>query len=395
MIAAPARAEQQLAKEEYGLAKKLRVGVIFGGKSGEHDVSVMSATSMLKALREGPYELIPIGVDRSGRFRFGKDSLEMLPTDLAGSLATGAALKAAGSVEQEEVSPMEARAVAAVRGPEGFTAAGELSTWVDIVIPALHGPFGEDGSMQGLLDISGVPYVGSGVLASAVGMDKIMTKQVLETYGLPQAPYRWFTRSAWRERPQEVLEAVEELGYPCFVKPANMGSSVGITRATDRDALKAGLDLATEYDRRVLVEKGLTMRELEVGVLGWDEPRASVVGEVIPTHDFYDYEAKYFDDSTTLVIPAELEAQTAERLRDLAVRTFRALDCSGLARVDFFLERETDAIYVNELNTMPGFTPYSMYPQLWLHSGMGYADLLAELIRIGLARHADRARNRV
>lgn len=359
---------------------KLRVGVLFGGKSGEHEVSLLSASSILNALADGPYELVPMSIDRLGQFHWGDESLRMLGGQVAERLRLAVS----------EPDGVNSSAVLLVPGVQH-----DLARSVDVVIPALHGPYGEDGTVQGLLEMAGIPYVGSGVLASAVGMDKVMAKQVFAQNRLPQVEYRWFTRSDWRRDPDGVVRTCEGLGYPCFVKPANMGSSVGVTRAADESSLREGIALAAEYDRRIIVERGLHARELEVGVLGWDDPRTSVVGEVIPSREFYDYDAKYGDGQTDLVIPADLPKDLSDRLRDLATRAFRALDCSGLARVDFFLDRKSGDVYVNELNTMPGFTPYSMYPQLWRETGVSYGELLRTLIELGLERHRDRLGNRV
>jgi D-alanine-D-alanine ligase len=265
-------------------------------------------------------------------------------------------------------------------------------TGLDVVFPVLHGPYGEDGTMQGLLELAGIPYVGAGVTGSAVGMDKAIFKQVMEAAGIPVLPWRLVLRSDWRNRPESVLNALEvTLTYPMFTKPANLGSSVGISKCVDRAALVAGLDMAATYDRRIVVEQGVNVRELEVAVLGNDRPEASIVGEVRPRRAFYDYVAKYVSDDSELLIPAPLTQEQAEAVRELAVRAYQAIDCAGLGRVDLLLDRDTGRLYLNEINTMPGFTRISMYPKLWEASGLPYPALLDRLIELALERYEDKA----
>jgi len=353
---------------------RLRVAVLFGGRSGEHEVSLLSARAVLAALDPARYEVIPVGITRAGRW--------LLPGDVERALREGP--EAAGG------TPVVLLPDPTVRGllplsPRGEPAGPPIP--VDVVFPVLHGTFGEDGTVQGLLELAGVAYVGAGVLASAVGMDKVVMKDLFVRHGLPVVRYRAFLRRTWRCRPERVLAEVEaELGYPVFVKPANLGSSVGISRASDRQALARGLEEAARYDRKLLVEKAVVgAREIEVSVLGNDEPEASVPGEVVPATEFYTYDAKYRDPGTRLLVPAPLPPAQVEEFRRLAVAAYRAIDCAGMARVDFFLAPH-GSIYVNEINTIPGFTQVSMYPRLWQHGGMDYPALVDRLIRLALER---------
>jgi D-alanine-D-alanine ligase len=265
---------------------------------------------------------------------------------------------------------------------------------LDVIFPILHGPYGEDGTVQGLLELAGIAYVGAGVAASAVGMDKVLFKNIMLAQGLPVVPHVVILRKTWEREPDEVLARIEaELGYDCFTKPANLGSSVGISRAHDRAELRAALDDAARYDRKLLVEVAVDAREIEVSVLGNDEPIASVPGEIVPCNEFYDYAAKYLDGESDLLIPAPIPAQTAEMVGRLAVEAYRAIDCAGMARVDFLLDRQTGRVYLNELNTLPGFTPISMYPKLWEASGIPYPELIDRLIQLALERHTDKSRS--
>jgi D-alanine-D-alanine ligase len=269
----------------------------------------------------------------------------------------------------------------------------DFSRDVDVIFPVLHGPMGEDGTVQGMLELAGVPYVGAGVLGSAVAMDKAITKTILDQAGLPLAPWLLVYRKDWERDPDRVAAWIgERIGYPCFTKPANMGSSVGIAKVHDPSELAAGMHLAGRFDRRILVEDAVNARELEVAVLGNDEPIASVAGEIVPCNEFYDYDAKYIDDRSELIIPAQLEGKTLVQVQEMAIDAFRALDLSGMARVDFFLERDTDHIYVNEINTIPGFTSISMYPMLWEATGVPLPELVDRLVALALERYADRHR---
>ncbi len=356
---------------------KIRVGVIFGGRSGEHEVSLQSAQSVMQALDPAKYVVTPIGIDKHGRWLTG-DPLATLTDGHASQHATllpdpqsAALLK----VEESE------------RQVTGLTAVTEL----DVIFPVLHGPYGEDGTVQGLLELANLPYVGAGVVGSAVGMDKAIFKQVMAANGLPVLPWRLVLASQWRAQPETVLAAIEaELPYPVFTKPANLGSSVGIGKCRNQAELIAGLDEAARYDRRIIVEKGINGRELEVSVLGNDDPIASVVGEIRPRRDFYDYVAKYISDDSELIIPAPLTPETAEQVRQLAVQAYRAIDCAGLGRVDLLLDKDYGKLYLNEINTIPGFTRISMYPKLWEASGLSYSDLLDKLIELAIERHEEK-----
>ncbi|HHW44503.1 MAG TPA: D-alanine--D-alanine ligase, partial [Desulfotomaculum sp.] len=275
----------------------------------------------------------------------------------------------------------------------GRVRVGDL-TPVDVVIPVLHGTFGEDGTVQGLLELANIPYVGAGVMASAVGMDKIIMKTLFARHGLPQVNFRYCSRRDWERNRQAVLSEVEQLGYPLFVKPANLGSSVGISKARSREELVPAMDLAACYDRKIIVEEFVPAREVEVSVLGNDDPMASLPGEIIPLNEFYDYEAKYVEGKSDLVIPARLPAETMLELQRLAIKVFKALDCAGMARVDFFLRKDNGAVLVNEINTIPGFTSTSMYPKLWEATGITYPELLDRLIELALERHREKNRSR-
>lgn len=366
---------------------KLRVGVIFGGRSGEHEVSVASAASVLDALDRERYEVVPIGITHEGRWLAGADPRRML---------SGAAMHEAAAPDDHVT------AVTLTGDPtrNGLIAAADAQAPafqrpLDIVIPVLHGTYGEDGKMQGLLEMAGVAYAGSGVLGAALGMDKEKAKLVFQAMGLPVVPWVTARRHEHDHDADALCARVEaRFSYPIFVKPANMGSSVGVGKARSRAELRDALATALAYDRKAVVEPGVNCRELECAVLGNDEPITSVVGEVVPSNDFYDYRAKYVDNASRLDIPANLPAETADQIRTMAVAAFLALDLSGLARVDFFLDKDSGSLYINEVNTMPGFTQISMYPKLWEASGVAYPELLNRLIQLGLERHADTQRNR-
>ena len=366
---------------------RVRVAVLFGGQSDEHDVSLRSAQTVMGALDPDRYEVVPIGISREGQWLAGGDPLAQLAArSPLFALANGGA-SGAGTGEPDPAADAGAGPARSLALPS------ELGAGIDVVFPVLHGPLGEDGTLQGLLELSGLPYVGSGVLGSAVAMDKAMTKTILDQAGLPQGPWLLVQRKEW-ERDREGVAAwvARELGFPCFVKPANMGSSVGIAKAHDAAELADALAEAAHYDRRIVVEAGLDARELEVSVLGNDEPIASVAGEVVPSNEFYDYNAKYVDDRSALIVPAKVSADTVAFVQGLAIDAFRALDLAGLARVDFFLERDTDRIFVNEVNTLPGFTAISMYPRLWEASGVPMPELVDRLVGLALERHGDRRR---
>jgi len=366
--------------------KKIRVAVVFGGRSGEHEVSLASATSVMQAMDKTRYDIHPVGITPGGRWLTTGDPMQAL---------------LAGEGDTPLLGPVEAASTGremVAAAPRGALVPGTQETGfpeVDVVFPVLHGPYGEDGTIQGLLELAGIAYVGAGVLGSALGMDKVAMKDVFRAHGLPVANYLSFLAREWPARPEALLEQIEQrLGYPCFVKPANLGSSVGITKAHDRQELELGLDLAVEYDRRLLVEESVNAREIEVSVLGNDEPEASVPGEIVPCNEFYDYAAKYLDGKSQLLIPAPLSAEQTRQARELAVNAFLALDCAGMARVDFLLCRDSGRIYLSELNTIPGFTSISMYPKLWEASCLPYPQLIDRLIELAVERHEQRGQLR-
>jgi D-alanine-D-alanine ligase len=394
--------------------KKLQVGILFGGRSGEHEVSLLSAASVLKAIDSTRYEVVPIGITKQGRWLISGDAERLLSGDFpdTGTLRAGdpqhtapAALLAKG--QGVIVPPMPAagggRGGALVpfeRDASSISPAHDVLQ-LDVVFPVLHGTFGEDGTMQGLFELAGLAYVGSGVLGSATGMDKEVMKRLFFAAGLPITKHVTLLRHEWRQAPKKVIAKLEAgLKYPLFVKPANLGSSVGISKAHDRKELGAAIDLAAGFDRKIVVEQAVggrgnrakmgKARELEVAVLGNDEPKASVVGEIVPGKEFYDYEAKYLSEGSVAIIPAKLTKKQSQQVQAMAINAFRACDCAGLARVDFLLEAgDSGRLYLNEINTMPGFTSISMYPKLWEASGMKYRDLISRLIELALERKAE------
>jgi len=362
------------------VTKKIRVGVLFGGRSGEHVVSLQSAASVIKALDPEKYDILPIGITREGHWRVGSGAMQLLPQVLE-----------SGEPVTPSVDPT---------GPKLLTLASSHPSTdslpaLDVVFPVLHGTFGEDGTVQGLLELADIPYVGAGVLASAAGMDKDVMKRLFRDANLPVVPWELILRSDWEGDPDVISTQIEkELLYPLFVKPVNGGSSVGISKVHNPRELAAALDLAAQYDRKILVEKGIDAREIECSVLGNDHPQASVPGEVLPVNEFYDYEAKYIKEGSELVIPAQLTSRQAEQVQDVAIRAFQAVDGAGMARVDFLLDRGTGQVYLNEINTIPGFTSISMYPKLWEASGIPYPQLLDRLIELALERHREKSRTR-
>lgn len=363
------------------MADRLRIGVVFGGRSGEHEVSLMSAESIINALDKEKYEVVPIGIGKDGKWLIGNDPLEALR--LAAREGGGPLNLAPAAFLPDPTKPgLITLEGASDISPQGF----------DVIFPVLHGPYGEDGCIQGMLELANVPYVGSGVAASSVGMDKALMKDVFRAHGFPVMDYMVVKRKSLND-PDAVAEGVERrIGYPCFVKPANLGSSVGISRATDRESLVRALFEAARFDRKLLVEKAaLDCREVECAILGNDEPEASILGEIVPDGDFYDYEAKYIRGTSELIIPARVSKETTARVQQLAKEAFLAIDGAGLSRVDFFVHKQTEAIYINEINTMPGFTRISMYPKLWEASGISYPELVARLIDLALERHRDKA----
>jgi len=384
--------------------ERVKVAVLFGGRSGEHEVSIMSARSVMRALDPEKYEAIPVGITRQGRWIIGADPMKALESEDFTGTQTAAIFadpSRQGLWADTEATPAQTRAtsnnhLAKIESDSESTLAS-LSR-VDVVFPVLHGTFGEDGTVQGLLELAGVPYVGGGVLNSALAMDKIAFKDVAKARGLPITDYVWTTRRQWLAEPESVMGEIEhKLGYPVFTKPANLGSSVGITKCHDRAELRRGLDDAARYDRRILAEWAVPdAREIEVSVLGNEEPTASVPGEIIPSREFYDYASKYLDqgeDASELLIPAPLDEATKQKIQHLAVDAYRAIDGAGMARVDFLLSRSTGELYLNEINTIPGFTSISMYPKLWEASGVPYERLLEWLIDLALDRYAENARS--
>ncbi len=369
------------------MTQKIRVGVIFGGRSGEHEVSLASARSVMDAVDREKYEVVPIGVTKEGRWIASGDPMKALTMGDAGASRPAALL---GDPSHRGLMRLDERAERAIEA----THMAEL----DVVFPVLHGPYGEDGTVQGLLELAGIPYVGAGVVGSAVGMDKVIFKDVMRAHGLPIVDHVMLKRKVWDADPEEMMGHLEKkLGYPVFTKPANLGSSVGISKCDDRSELAAGLTEAARYDRKLIVEAAVpAAREIEVSVLGNDDPIASVPGEVIPSREFYSYESKYFDDgedASELLIPAPLSPEMTEHVREMAVEVYRAIDCAGMARVDFLLSGETGELYVNEVNTIPGFTSISMYPKLWEATGISYPMLIDRLIELAIERHRDRARS--
>ena len=362
------------------MKKKLRIGVIFGGRSGEHEVSLRSAESVINAIDKTRYEVVPIAITKEGRWLVSGNATALLPE----------AVMSSNSHQQVAIIGDPTRQGLTRLDRETTTSSERL----DAVFPVLHGTYGEDGTIQGLLEMAGVPYVGCGVLASANGMDKVTMKQLFQQAGLTIIDYLWFLRSSWEERPKEIVKRITRtLGFPVFVKPANLGSSVGISKAATRDELHAAIDDAARYDRKVVVERAVDGREIEVSILGNEHPIASLPGEIITGHEFYDYEDKYIDNASRTEVPARLPKKTIDRIQRDAIRAFQAIDGSGLARVDFFVERKTNRVIINEINTMPGFTSISMYAKLWEASGISYSELIDRLIQLAIERHRDKSRN--
>lgn len=370
------------------MSDKIRVGLIYGGKSGEHEVSLQTALAVIKAFDLNKYEVQPFYITKRGDWHSGPQLTA--PAESVEALVFDGSSQSSGEFA---LQPFFASKPASADVPIKVSGASAPSAPLDVVFPLLHGTFGEDGTIQGLLEMANIAYVGAGVLASSAGMDKITMKKIFAQEGLPQCIFRHFTRSQWEKDNSYFLMEIEiSIGYPCFVKPANLGSSVGVSKARNREELLAAINQAFRYDRKVIVEEFVNAREVEVAVLGNDEPQASVVGEIVSSSEFYDYKAKYVDGTSSMVIPAEIPQETAEEIRELALRAFTAIDGSGLSRVDFFLRREDNKIFINEINTMPGFTPYSMYPLLWRESGKPYGELIDDLIRLALERHAEKQR---
>jgi D-alanine-D-alanine ligase len=391
--------------------EKLRVGILFGGRSGEHEVSLLSAASVLNAIDKEKYEVVPIGITKDGRWLTAEHAENLLQ----GKIMLEPRNLRAGDPETTPSAAVLARGEAVVVPPEPvhrqtglvpfqtdaamMRRASDRAINVDVIFPVLHGTFGEDGTIQGLLELADIPYVGAGVLGSAAGMDKDIMKSLFIAAGIPIVKHVTILRSAWEKDPKRVQKLMEsKLTYPVFVKPANLGSSVGISKAHNRKELGPAIEEAAKFDRKIVIEQGVggkkeKAREIECSVLGNDDPVASVPGEIVPGKEFYDYTAKYVDEGSRLIIPAKLTRAETKKVQDMAVAAFKAVDCSGLARVDFLMDPKTQKIYLNEINTMPGFTSISMYPKLWAASGLDYADLIDRLIQLGIERHEDKKKN--
>ncbi|HUE53859.1 MAG TPA: D-alanine--D-alanine ligase family protein [Terriglobales bacterium] len=396
--------------------KKLHVGILFGGRSGEHEVSLLSAASVFNAIDKDKFEVVPIGITKEGRWVTAGDAERLLKGQPAGEGArsTQPHLRA-GDPDATPGAAVLAAGEAVVVPPEPQRQGGSLSPFqtdaaltrrasdrainVDIIFPVLHGTFGEDGTIQGLLELADLPYVGAGVLGSAAGMDKDVMKSLFRAASLPIVKHVTVLRSQWEANSKKVEKLVEsKLKYPVFVKPANLGSSVGISKAHDRGELGPAIEEAAKFDRKIVIEQGVggkkqKAREIECSVLGNDSPEASVPGEIVPGKEFYDYTAKYVDEGSKLIIPAKLSKAETRKVQQLAISAFKAVDCSGLARVDFLMDAKTRKIYLNEINTMPGFTSISMYPKLWAASGLAYSNLIERLIQLGLERHREKKKN--
>ncbi|HEX8336980.1 MAG TPA: D-alanine--D-alanine ligase family protein [Pyrinomonadaceae bacterium] len=372
------------------MTKKIRLGIIYGGRSGEHEVSVRSARTVIEAVDPEKYEIIPVAITKEGRWLSQAESASLLPESARLRLS---------NFEGGDADAGTALVVDPSRGGllrrEGAATGGQR---LDVVFPVLHGTYGEDGTIQGLLEMAGIPYVGCGVLASSTGMDKVTMKTLFRHAGLPVCKYDWLLRRDWEVNPSEVRERLERaIGYPCFVKPANLGSSVGVSRADDAETLVAAVDLAARYDRKIIVEEGLDAREIECAVMGNDEPEASLPGEYV-VHDeqakFLDYTEKYSSTGhVEFVVPAPIPKRLSRRIRELAVRAFKAVDGAGFARVDFFLRRDNNRLIVNELNTIPGLTDVSGFPQMWEASGVPFTQVIDRLVELAFERHEEKSRN--
>jgi D-alanine-D-alanine ligase len=356
--------------------KRLRVAVLFGGRSGEHEVSLASAASVIRGMDLDKYEPVPIGITKDGHWLMGEGAAKALP-DI---LKNGRRVMLAADPTEAALMPLDRGA-----GAQRF----------DVVFPVMHGTFGEDGTIQGMLELAGLPFVGAGVLGSAIGMDKDVSKRLCQGAGIPVVPWITVYRSQWEKEPDAVKKSIEEkFEYPVFVKPATLGSSVGMTKAHNDEELGPALNFAAEYGMKILVEKSVTAREIEVAVLGNHDPKASIPGEIVPHREFYDYAAKYLEEGTQLLIPAELKEAQVKKVQTLAVEAFRALELSGMARVDFFLEKKGGKLYLNEVNTIPGFTSISMYPKLWEATGIPFRELVDKLIELAFEIQREKARTK-
>ena len=365
------------------MSTKLRVAVIFGGRSGEHEISLLSAESVINALDKEKYEVVPIGITKQGKWLLSGDPMNTLRGISSSTMLPSSALV---------VDPAQRGLVTLELGSNG----NSNKRKVDVVIPILHGTYGEDGTIQGLLELADVPYVGAGVLASSVGMDKAVMKTVFTYNGIPGVEFVVVKKKEWERDSAAVVREIEsKIGYPCFIKPACLGSSVGISKVHSRSELEPAMQLAAEFDRKIIVERSAeNSREIEVSVLGNDDPIASVPGEIIPCNEFYDYRAKYVDEGSKLIIPAELPKATTQTVQRLAIEAYKAVDCSGMARVDFLVSKDGSKVLVNEINTIPGFTQISMYPKLWEATGISYRELLDRLIELAIERHMEKSKLR-
>ncbi len=372
---------------------KIRVGVVFGGRSGEHEVSIRSAKTVIEQINKDKYEVIPIAITREGNWLNPVESLGLLPATTQNLLISEIgnyprnAIALIGDTRYQGLTKLEA------------LLGEERTTRLDVVFPVLHGTYGEDGTIQGLFEMAGIPYVGCGVLSSTCGMDKVVMKVLFRDAGLPMCKYVWFLRSEWEKAPDTVVEQIKtKLGFPCFIKPANLGSSVGVTMAADEISLRRGIELASEYDRKIIVEEGLNMREIECAVLGNDEPRASLPGEYIikdETKAFLDYTEKYAGTGNNeFIVPSLVSEELSKKIQMMAIQAFKAVDGSGLARVDFFLRNDTGALLVNEINTLPGLTDASGYPKMWAGSHLEFSQVIDNLITLAFERFEDKSRNK-
>ena len=368
---------------------KRNIGIIFGGRSGEHEISIRSAKAVIENIDPEQYSVVPIAISAEGRWLSPAESARLLPATANGALPSDVASRS---------KPIALIGDTAFRGLTVLDSGNDALEPLDVVFPVLHGTFGEDGTIQGLLEMADIPYVGCGVLASSCGMDKVVMKKLFTDAGLPICKYVWFLRSDWESNSDAVTGRIEsELGYPCFVKPANLGSSVGVSRADDRESLIKAIELAARYDRKIVVEESLDMREIECAVLGNDQPKASLPGEYIirdESKKFLDYTEKYSGTGNNeFVVPAPISDELSNKIRELAVKAFSSIDGSGLARVDFFLRRDNGMLLVNEINTMPGLTDASGFPKMWAGTGLPFPKVIDELVELAFERHRDRSRN--
>lgn len=372
---------------------KTKIGIIFGGRSGEHEISVRSAKTVIEQIDKEKYDVIPIAITRKGHWLNPMESLHRLPESVQESL-------------MDVVREFPSNAIALI-GDTNYKGLTRLETSsreekvapLDVIFPVLHGTYGEDGTLQGLLEMANIPYIGCGVLASACGMDKVVMKTLFRDVELPMCKYVWFLRSEWeRSKDAVITQTVTKLGFPCFVKPANLGSSVGVSKATDKKSLRKAIELAAEYDRKIIIEEGLDMREIECAVIGYEEPQASLPGEYIVKADdkkFLDYTEKYAGTGNNeFVVPALVSEELTKKIQQMAITAFRAIDGSGLARVDFFLQNDTNALLINEINTLPGLTDASGFPKMWTGTGKDFSQVIDELVELAKARHADKSRNK-